>query len=266
MSLRPLTRHLWATAALIVVAASLGTSCNRKTDPAPAETVSEAPEGNTLPSLDLSDDTADLLLTWLDDKGDFHVAHKPADIPEASRQKVRVVITPNPNGTGRIVYVADLSSKGPDGKYPVQTMTRAQWNELGADLRKVRMDVVLAQASKGADAGAPHGKADKQAKPGEPDAAEKRLNAKVRAVVYGADWCKPCHDAEAYLKKLGVDVTKKDIEESRAARAEMTKKLTEVGRMGASIPVIDVGGKILIGFSPGAVSAAVRAARKPETL
>jgi hypothetical protein len=36
--------------------------------------------------------------------------------------------------------------------------------------------------------------------------------------------------------------------------------------MGASIPVIDVGGKILIGFSPGAVSAAVRAARKPETL
>ncbi len=257
------TRRSWAIAALVVCCANLGTGCKQKSENTPSETAPETPEGNTLPPLELTDDTADLLLTWLDDKGDFHVAQKPGDVPEASREKVRVVVTTNPNGTGRIVYVADLRNKGEDGKYAVQTMTRAEWNELGADRRKVRMDIVAAQAPKpGADAGAP----SKKKKSGEPDEAEKRLNAKVRAVIYGASWCKPCHDAEAYLKKLGVDVTKKDIEESRAARAEMTKKLTAVGRMGASIPVIDIGGKILVGFSPGAVSAAVRAARKPETL
>jgi glutaredoxin len=79
--------------------------------------------------------------------------------------------------------------------------------------------------------------------------------------VYGADWCKPCHDAERYLKSLGVAVTKKNIEESRAAQAEMQEKLARSNRAGSSIPVIDVMGKIFIGYSPQSLRQAVEAAR-----
>src|SRR5690606_8218203 len=49
----------------------------------------DAPSPNELPPLTLRDDTPDLLLTWIDDKGDFHVVPKPSDVPEAGRKQVR---------------------------------------------------------------------------------------------------------------------------------------------------------------------------------
>jgi hypothetical protein len=56
-------------------------------------------------------------------------------------------------------------------------------------------------------------------------------------------------------------VTKKNIEESRAAQAEMREKLSRVNRTGSGIPVIDVMGKIFVGYSPGPLKQAVDAAR-----
>jgi glutaredoxin len=88
----------------------------------------------------------------------------------------------------------------------------------------------------------------------------------VVAIVYGADWCKPCHDAERYLKQRGATVVKKDIEQNEVAADEMRKKLERVGRGGASIPVIDVMGQILIGFSPAALEQAIAAAKTAKGL
>jgi glutaredoxin len=247
---------------LALLALTCAIHCESKPKPnsGPAsEAPSLKPESNELPQLQLRDETPDLLLTWVDDKGDFHVVQAPSEVPENAREQVRVVITTKEEGTGRLVYVANLSAKAADGTYPVRTLTRAQWNELGADRRKVRMDVLAAEN--------PLPSASAVAKaPTEVSPEEKKLNGKVIATVYGAEWCKPCHDAEAFLKRLGVNVTKKDIEESRAARAEMERKLMAAGRMGASIPVIDVAGQVFIGFSQGALKQAVESARKPETL
>jgi glutaredoxin len=112
-----------------------------------------------------------------------------------------------------------------------------------------------AAASSGASGSSPGGSA-----PGETPAAD--AQGAITAIVYGADWCKPCHDAERYLKSLGVAVTKKDIEESRAAQAEMQQKLARANRTGASIPVIDVMGKIFVGYNPASLRQAVEAARQ----
>jgi glutaredoxin len=237
--------------------------CNRKAKPESegnsTAPVDDRPETNQLPPLVVRDDTPDLLLTWVDDKGDFHVVQTPTEVPETSREKVRVVITTKEEGTGRLVYVANLGSKAGDGSYPVQTLTRAQWNDIGAERRKVRMEEF-------AKTNPPVPPAGGEAKSPEPSKEDIKENGKVVAVIYGASWCKPCHDAEAYLRKLGVNVTKKDIEESRAARAEMEKKLSQAGRMGASIPVIDVAGQLFVGFNEATLKHAVEKARKPETL
>ena len=88
----------------------------------------------------------------------------------------------------------------------------------------------------------------------------------VVAIVYGADWCKPCHDAERYLKQRGATVVKKDIEENEVAADEMRKKLERVGRSGASIPVIDIMGQIQVGFSPAALERALESARGAKGL
>lgn len=220
------------------------------TEAQPSDPVDTKPVENQLPKLELTDATADLLLTWIDEQGDFHVVQKPTDVPEAGRQYVRVVVTTKMEGTGRLVYVADLRQKNEAGQYPVSTMTRAQWNELGADRRKVRLEALL---------------------PKEPPATEAassspKANGKVDAIIYGADWCKPCHDAEKYLRSLGVNVTKKDIEKSPAARKEMQQKLIRAGKAGASIPVIDVSGQLFVGFNRSVLKHAVDRSLKPQTL
>lgn len=206
--------------------------------------------GDALPPLELRDDTQNLLLTWLGPDGDFHVVEKIDQVPAEHRQQVRVVQTTEAAGTGALVYVANLAEKRADGSYTVTTLPRSEWEKLGADRRKTRLEALAP--------GQPAPAAD----PGQPNvAASNEASSAISAIVYGADWCKPCHDAERYLKSLGVSVTKKNIEESRAAQAEMQEKLARVQRTGAGIPVIDVMGKIFVGYSPGSLKQAVDAAR-----
>ncbi len=208
-----------------------------------------APVAGQLPPLELRDDTASLLLTWVDDKGDFHVVQKLADVPQAARREVRVVVTTKVEGTGKLVYVADLTRKNPDGTYPVATRSRAQWDEIGAKKRAARLEALAPPPPSASAAPAPEGG-----------------TAGFEVIIYGADWCTPCHDAERYLKQRGVKVVYKDIEQSQVAAQEMKRKLDKKGLGAASIPIIDVMGQILVGFDPRALDRAIDAARSAKTL
>jgi glutaredoxin len=235
----------------LICVQAMSPACRRHADlSADPGAAALAPPVDPLPEFVLRDDTPDILLTWVGDDGDFHVVEKVDAVPPEHRQQVRVVSTTQAAGTGAAVYVADLSAKQADGTFPVRTLPRADWEKLGADRRKTRIEALApGQAPPSAEAREP-------APPGNTEAS-----AAISAIVYGADWCKPCHDAERYLKSLGVSVTKKNIEESRAAQAEMQEKLTRINRHGAGIPVIDVMGKIFVGYSPGPLKQAVDAAR-----
>lgn len=224
--------------------------CHRKSDASNPGAAASA-EAARLPALVLKDDTANLLLTWVDDQGDFHVVEHVADVPEAGRAQVRVVITDRQDGTGAAVYVADLRNKGADGAYPVTTMTRATWDDLGASKRKSRLEALAPKPPSSASAGAAPA-----------SSASALAAANVKAIIYGASWCGPCHQAEALLRSLGVNVTKLDIESNPAAATEMEEKLRRVHKSGGSIPVIDVMGQIFVGFSAGALRAAVQRAEQ----
>jgi len=230
---------------------TLAAACQRHADPtAELGSGALALPGETLPAFELRDETSNLLLTWVGPDGDFHVVEKIDDVPADHRQQVRVVQTSEAVGTSALVYVANLGERRPDGTYAVTTLPRSEWEKIGADRRKTRIEAL-----------AP-GQAPPAADPTQPTVgASPEASAAISAIVYGADWCKPCHDAERYLKSLGVSVTKKNIEESRAAQAEMQEKLARVHRTGAGIPVIDVMGKIFVGYSPGSLKQAVDAAR-----
>jgi glutaredoxin len=244
-------RHrLLLSALLLVCACRTRTQTDNQSGP--------LPKTNELPQLSVKADTPNLLLTWIDEKGDFHVVEKPADVPEASRKAVRVVATDREAGTGDHVYVADLSEAGTDGTYKLKTLSRSAWDELGAGRRKSRLEALAPASAAPATSAAP-GSATAQA-PG------KTAQGAVLAIIYGASWCKPCHDAEAYLRQHGANVIKKDIEENEAAATEMKQKLTRSGMGGASIPVIDIMGRILVGFSPPALDRALEAARGTKTL
>jgi glutaredoxin len=242
--------------ALFAMASALVAGC-RKDAPTAQDKPGAAPKSNELPPLEIRDDTSNLLVTWIDDKGDFHVVQKVGDVPREARDQVRVVVTTKEEGTGKLVYIANLNEVTPSGAYRVKTMSRAAWDELGASKRKARLEA-LAPSAPPPNAAAPSAEPSKS--PGNP------ATGNVVAIIYGAEWCKPCHDAARYLKQRGVTVIDKDIEANEVAANEMRQKLARAGRGGASIPVIDVMGQIMVGFSPSQLDRAIEAAKNAKPL
>jgi glutaredoxin len=242
------------------VAALASAACKKPGNEKSGDTAT-TPKPAELPPLEVKPDTPNLLLTWIDDKGDFHVVQKPSDVPPEGRSTVRVVVTTREEGTGALVYVANLDETTATGAYRLKTMPRAQWEELGASKRKARLEALAPSA-------APSGGASpsSEAPAGNAPGGARAPATGVVAIIYGADWCKPCHDAERYLKQRGATVIKKNIEDNEVAAEEMRKKLARVGRGGASIPVIDIMGQIQVGFSPAALEEALAAARSAKGL
>jgi glutaredoxin len=233
-------------AALALAALTAAPGCARKKD----DGTSPVADG-ALPSLTIKDDTPDLMLTWIDDKGNTHVELSPAAVPEASRALVRVVVSDREDGTHDLFYVADLTKKGADGSYATTSMRRRAWED---ELEKRRSAYLATVAPPPATTGSA-GEAPAEPRQGAtPDGA-------FTVIIYGASWCGPCHEAAAYLKSKGVPYVMKDIEETPGAQAEMRDKLTRTGQRGGSIPVIDVRGQVLVGFSPGSLDRALAKAR-----
>ena len=238
-------RNAWVVLACLLLAL---TSCKRR--PA-GDGLDEHVESvdKKLPELKLTEDTPDLLLTWVDAKGDAHAVSKPADVPAEGRDHVRVVVTSREEGTRDLFYVTNLTTKGSDGTYPVSTMSRREWDNLITERRKaLTAPIDSVPAPDPAPPSAGH------------DPAGKSQPAGFTVIVYGASWCNACHQAVAYLKSRKVPVVEKDIEQDPAAESEMRAKLTRAGKHGGSIPIIDVKGKILVGFDPRALEAAMAGA------
>jgi glutaredoxin len=229
----------WLGFACVVAAlsqAAAGAGCKRS---AAASSESDAP-----PPVVVKSDTEGLLLTWIDDKGDFHVETRVADVPLMGRDAVRVV-DPNKDSSahGDRIYVVDLRQARPDGTFPVRSMGRAEFEAL-AVARREKTGPTLANAGP-----SPFAATDTSASA---DPAPRPL-----VIIYGAEWCGACHEAARYFKKKGVPFVEKDVEKDQAAEREMEQKLVKNGLRGGSIPIIDVRGKVMVGFNAEAIEAAL---------
>ncbi|MEM1032738.1 MAG: glutaredoxin domain-containing protein [Myxococcota bacterium] len=226
------THHPLVSLGLVLAMPVLGGGCDDREAEA-------GPAAETLPPLELRDDTADLLVTWVDERGGTHTETQLDRVPAGKRDLVRVIT--RAAGHGALFYVANLEEKAPDGRYAVRTMARAEWERLIAERRSAYR---AQHAPKPPPAERPGTGA-----PRDPhDASTPR--ADIEVIVYGASWCGPCHDAVAYLRRKGVRVVEHDIEREPARGREMQRKLRDAGMVGGSIPVIDVAGTVIQGFSP----------------
>jgi glutaredoxin len=183
----------------------------------------------------VTDAMTELTLTWIDDKGEFHRETKVADVPAAARDVVRVADPVKDPPKLDDIFVADLRTADATGAYPVKTMGRADFEKIAVERRKQHGSVLTPQAA----------------------ASIPPAEARPAVVIYGASWCGPCHQAAAYFKRRGVAFVEKDIEADGSAAREMHAKLASAGMRGGSIPVIDVRGKIMVGFDQGAVERAL---------
>jgi len=232
----------------VLLALGLGLcACDR--DPLDEAPAPSAGKTAALPPFELRDETPDVFFTWVDAQGDFHVVNKIADVPAASRQVVRVADRAHNRGIGDMFYVADLRQKRPDGTYPVKTMPRAQWDEIGASKRKTRMEVVARELAQRA-----------------PPTTSNPGATTASVVVYAAAWCGVCRKAQEYLRSNGVKFVVKDIDKEPDARRELNAKLSRAHLPpSSSVPVLDIGGEILVGFDARAVDRALRKAKARQS-
>lgn len=68
---------------------------------------------------------------------------------------------------------------------------------------------------------------------------------KKHVIVYSTPTCPYCVKAKDYLKEKGVEYQDVDVSSDRAAAMEMIEKSGQMG-----VPVIDIGGDIVVGFQP----------------
>ncbi|HSX47425.1 MAG TPA: glutaredoxin family protein [Patescibacteria group bacterium] len=80
------------------------------------------------------------------------------------------------------------------------------------------------------------------------------MNENPKIIVYGAEWCAFCHMAMHYLDEKKVKYTYIDVDQDPKYVQEVTEKSGQRG-----IPVLDMGGQIIIGFDRPKIDAALAA-------
>lgn len=215
-------------------ALALAGACKKSAPPAPPPMPAHAPPAPVMVSKD-----SPLLYTYVEPKGTFATTDKPDDVPENARRLVRVVDPAKPLAPGQDptkVYALDLRELLKAGKAPARALSREAF-ETGA----------LAQLPPGDSSplAGPHG-------PPLPDEALPGVDGGVGeppvVILYGTPWCGACKAAKQYLASKHVPFAYKDIENDPAAAAELQAKGARMGIPTDRVPVIDVRGRLLLGF------------------
>lgn len=171
-------------------------------------------------------DETPAVLTYAADRGAFSDGSKVDDIPERSRGMVRVTLVGGTAPPAGKVWVANLKESPTDAGFKLETVARDLFEELALG-QGLSSDVALPEGL-------------------EPP---KTLAAPSGGViVYKTAWCGVCKKVEAYLKRKNIEYVAKDIEKDRTAAAELKAKAAKAGTKTGSVPVIDVGGQLIVGF------------------
>jgi len=228
---------LQSQTALVVLFLILGGACKKGAPPAPPPTAR-----TELPPLQVSKDS-ELLFTYVESSGNFATTDKADSVPEGARRLVRVMDPAKSVAERRdtsSVYVVDLRELLANGKSQARAMSREAF-ETGA----------LAQLPPGESStlGGPHGPPlpEDQEEAGS-DAGSAGPGGPPVVTLYGTPWCGACKAARQYLSSKHVPFAYKDIEKDRAAAAELQAKAARLGIPADRVPILDVRGRLLVGF------------------
>jgi glutaredoxin len=163
-------------------------------------------------------------ILYVDLAGRVRRAAGVVSVPVRSR---RVVGIEGPDGDGGAVWIADVSFPAP--QWTAVRSTPGELERLG-----------LAALPPGPSSRAPFPTVSSADPPPSP----------AGIVVYGATWCAACSDARAWLDERGVPYTWRNIETDGGAALDAASLCVSLGVVPERIPVIDLAGKLVVGFDP----------------
>lgn len=183
-----------------------------------------------LPPLSFKDGEKNLMLTWIRrPRDDAHRRLRRAHPRVSPRDGARIGLRQR-RRLGRSDYLADVSKPETDGGYTARSFPRSAWeDEIHKRRREPSGDEPLPEPKRprptptpSPDGVGPTPTPSAQPSSSAPQKLDPTLN-EVNAVVYGAEWCGPCHQALAHLKRRGVKTTFKDIEKDRERAARCAR-------------------------------------------
>ena len=228
----------WRRGALIVAGMAIlgGSACHRA---APAAPAAEAPLGELQVLKD-----GRFLFTYVERSGTFSTTDKPDSIPEVARKVVRVADpTQLRAGETSSVHVCDVEDLLKAGKAAAHTMSREAFET--AALLQLPAGATSARAGHPvAAAGAAQAAPPIKSPPGTPV-----------VTIYGTSWCGACRAAREYFAAKKIPFADKDVEQDPAAAQELADKAAKLGIPTDRVPIIDVRGRLLLGFDKARVEA-----------
>lgn len=191
------------------------------------------------PGFAVRTDSTDVVFSWFDERGQSHAVTRAGEVPEAARELVRVDPSRPELRRPGWIWMTNLRAPGANGALP---------------LRAVRSESLATVLLARVGHAGPLGSAPPAAAAA---AAGATAHGPSQVIVYGASWCSACHQAAAYLTRRHVAFVEKDIEQDAAAAQEMRDKARRAGVATGSIPILDVRGHVLVGFSAEAIDRAL---------
>jgi len=197
------------------------------------------------------------LFTYVEPSGLFASTDKPDSVPERSRAIVRVFDPSDPssktNDPAR-VFVVNLNDLLKSGKAPARPLSRDAFETAAlAQLPPGESSPLAARPPSppppsGTPAAAPAAPPG-GAPPGVP------ASGPPVVTIYGTSWCGACRAARQYFTERKIPFADKDIEQDPAAARELADKAGKLGLPTDRVPVIDVRGRLLLGFDRARVEA-----------
>jgi glutaredoxin len=221
---------------LVTLVGGLGVGCKKSVPPSPAREARDEP-----PKLEVSKDDK-VLYTYVEPKGTFATTDKAEDVPQNARRLVRVVdpakVTSNRQDSTR-VYAVDLGELLSAGKAAARVLSREAF-ETGA----------MAQLPPGESSmiAGPHGPPLQDVPIAGVDGGTAGPLGPPVVILYGTPWCGACKAAKQYLAGKHIPFAYKDIENDPAAARELQAKASKMGIPTDRVPILDVRGRLLLGF------------------
>lgn len=221
------TRTVQSLTSVLLAFALVG-ACGPEKPPAPESEADAPPSASNRPEsgvkATLPAAPEKVVLTYAGARGIFADVAAPDAVPDEARGMVRVTLLEGPAPPVGTVWVANLRTPESNGSWPLSTVARDLFEELAVG-QGLSSEVEI-----------PAGIEPPEAKPAE------------GVIVYKTEWCGVCTKLLAYLDRKGVEYVAKDIEKDPAAAGELQAKAREKGIKTGSVPVIDVGGELMVGF------------------
>lgn len=190
------------------------------------------------------------LFTYVEPNGTFATTDKPEIIAPEARKMVRVLDPSQTKFKGSAsVYITNVNELLTSGKAAARPMPREAFET--AAIAQLPAGASSPRAGQGVHPpipDAPHGAADDAGVVTSPP-------GKPVVTIYGTSWCGACRAARAYFAERKIPFADKDVEQDSAAARELAEKAAKMGIPTDRVPILDVRGRLLLGFDRERVEA-----------